>query len=184
MSSQNGGVSIISGGGRQASNSISSTKSSLRARAALPIVYDPNVDLDSHDEIAVRDLLLGTCYRALGTKDDLRLAKLYLDKVLEEENGIVEERWCVAFAMFELAVLACNEAETRTNEMMKEGGAGDRDQGVAAKKVWKEQFDEANRWLDVILTPGVEFDLKSRLESRGIMLQNEIKSKLASLGMA
>ncbi|KAL8281124.1 hypothetical protein RQP46_006482 [Phenoliferia psychrophenolica] len=109
-------------------------------------------DLDTSDELAIRALLLGTLYRSLGSYKD---ARAYLEAVIEAAAVVVEEKWIVAFANLELAVLECQEADLE-GKKLEAGG-------------------------DVYSLP--EYDLKGRLEGRAGMLRDQLGERKTKLGI-
>ncbi|BGP16385.1 hypothetical protein JCM10213_004928 [Rhodosporidiobolus nylandii] len=135
-------------------------------------------DLDSADEVAERDLLLGVLYASLGDPASLLCAQQYLEAVLDagEVGRIVEEAWLVPFARFHLAVV-----------LGKEGDAEERELGTAAtaeqrKGVWRGRIEKAESQLEAVFGVG-DYDLKSRLESRVLMLKDEFATKKRMLGL-
>lgn len=106
-------------------------------------------EIDSIDELCTRSLLLGALYRSLG---ELTIARQFLESVISKESSILEEKWTVPFAVFELAVVECQE--------------GDREMAACASKVeggkvWRKRGKKVDVLLDSIFAKG-EYDLKSR----------------------
>ena len=129
-------------------------------------------DLDTIDEMAMRDLLLGALYRSQNTRESLATAHAILQGVADARTRIHEEKWVVPFALFELAVVECKVATLAEQEK----GASDR------KSLWREAARRAEKYLEEALTIP-EYDLKSRLESRIIMLRDEIATKKGKVGL-
>lgn len=131
----------------------SASKGSLApaTRPSLPVTHSPTDDLDSPDEIALRDLLLGTLYRSLGSRV---LARAFLEAVVHAAGSIAEEKWIVPFASLELAVLECQEADAEEATL----APGDK---AAAQVLWKARSKKADRWIESVYTLP-EYDLKSR----------------------
>lgn len=104
-------------------------------------------DLDSPDELLVRDLLLGSMYRSQGA---LPTARALLQLAMDAEPLATEDKWAAAFARFEMAVLLCQESE--------------RDDGTeeSGKEVWKGNLIKADRLLDSIFAISNEYNLRSR----------------------
>lgn len=119
------------------------------AASTLPVVPLLEQDLDSVDEIATRDLLLGALYRSLG---DYVVARSFLRAVIDAESTIVAEKWIVPFAMFELAVLECKEGEEKASTATP----------VEAKAQWKATFKAADKLLESIFAQSEFYDLRSR----------------------
>ncbi|KAM0753081.1 hypothetical protein T439DRAFT_323696 [Meredithblackwellia eburnea MCA 4105] len=128
-------------------------------------------DLDTLDEIATRDLLLGNLYRCLGSFD---VARQFHEAVLAAAPRIQEEKWLVPFSTLDLAVLDAQEAE-RDSELPDVKGDKSKE-----KKLWKERAAKVEKRLDELLQMG-EYDLKGRVESRGGMLRQQIAEKLSKL---
>lgn len=148
----------------------SSTISSSPSAAARQ--YDTKNDLDSLDEIAIRDLLLGTLYLSLGDGASLEVANSYFQEIAQNSAQIVEERWTVGFSLFQRACRVLKRGDLDAK------GASPSEQ----KKIWKPALVEAEKYLDTISSL-VEFDFKQRLDSRCLMLKNEIASKRKQVGL-
>lgn len=123
-------------------------------------------DLDSIDEIATRDLLLGAMYRVLG---DLTTARKFLQEAVSAQ--VTEETWVAPFATMELAVLECFHLD---KEAAKDG--------ASPKSVWKAESKTVVKHIDAVFSFG-EYDLKSRLDSRAQMLRDQVLEKKAKLGI-
>ncbi|GAA6016734.1 hypothetical protein JCM11491_000223 [Sporobolomyces phaffii] len=134
--------------------------------------YNTKDDLDSLDEISIRDLLLGTLYLSLGDPQSLDIAHSYFQEVAQNSGSIVEERWTVAFSLFQRACATLKGGDLKDKAVK----GGDR------KKLWKPILDEADRYLDAI-SALPEYDFKNRLESRLLMLKNEIVAKRKQVGL-
>ncbi|ORY89442.1 mitochondrial outer membrane protein IML2 [Leucosporidium creatinivorum] len=147
-----------------------------------PTVDSAALDLDTPDELAMRDILLGVLYRSLGTVVSFATAKSLLQSVVKRgrdlgAQGVKEEKWVVPFALFESAVVECKEGELAEKEVRLQGGAA-----KEVKKVWEARIKKAEKLLEEVFLV-VEYDLKSRLESRVIMLRDEIAAKSKKLGL-
>lgn len=112
--------------------------------------YNTKNDLDSLDEISIRDLLLGTLYLSLGDTQSLEIAQSYFKEIASNSASIVDERWTVAFGRFQTSVA-----------VLKGGDLKVRDGGADKKAIWKSVLLEAEKHLDVIATIP-EFDFKNR----------------------
>ncbi|GAA5984842.1 hypothetical protein JCM11641_005434 [Rhodosporidiobolus odoratus] len=119
-------------------------------------------DLDSTDEIAIRDLLLGALYTALGDSSSLRIGQAYFTAVLDADaSGLIfDELWVAPFARFSLAAALGKEGdvEERTVKGQEE---------EELNKVWKGRIEKAEGFL----------------ESRVLMLKDELATKKRSLGL-
>ncbi|GAA5820130.1 hypothetical protein JCM11251_005496 [Rhodosporidiobolus azoricus] len=137
-------------------------------------------DLDSTDEIAIRDLLLGALYAALGDSASLVVAQQYLNAVLEAgaAGRIYEETWVVPFARFNLVAALCREGDVEEEKL----GKGVDASAEESKKIWRGRIETAEKLLDGIFGMG-EYDLKTRLESRVLMLKDELQTKKKLLGL-
>lgn len=132
--------------------------------------YDPQNDLDSLDEVSIRDLLLGTLYLSLGDSKSLEIANSYFQEIALNSPKIVEERWTVAFSLFQRACATLKRGDLEAR------GANSSEK----KKIWKPILAEAEKHLDGVSSLS-GYDFANRLESRILMLRNEISSKRSSL---
>jgi hypothetical protein len=163
--------SNIAAASRRRSSTVNSRPSVRSAIRLVPQIHSPTDELDSNDELAVRELLLGALWRSSG---ELETARAFLESVLdrEEKGEILDESWVGAFARFELAIVGCDEAAKKAPLLEDE---------EEIKDVWTTAFSESLALLEALLTPGPEYDLRSRLESRAMMLKDEIGLKKKSL---
>ncbi|KAH7342051.1 outer membrane protein Iml2/Tetratricopeptide repeat protein 39 [Rhizoctonia solani] len=138
-----------------------------------PVIYGPNStsgeeknpELDTVDELVVRDLLLGILYRAIG---DYALSRKYLEAVPLKETE-VEGKWTGQVAKFELAVLDLRQVAHEPNSA--------RDKWQAALKAATAHLDQA------AARSNANVDLSSRLDSRIMLLRDEIEVKSQALGL-
>ncbi|GAA5901756.1 hypothetical protein JCM5296_005398 [Sporobolomyces johnsonii] len=128
-------------------------------------------DLDSLDEVAIRDLLLGALYTSIGDAASLTAAKSLLQEVIGNAPNIGEERWVVPFSMFHLSVALLKEAELKLTEV-----------GANKLAVWKPTIEQVEKQLDAVFLVG-EYDFKSRIEQRVLMLRDEVAQKKKRLGL-
>jgi len=112
--------------------------------------YNTKNDLDSLDEISIRDLLLGTLYLSLGDEQSLEIAQSFFKEIASNSASIVEERWTVAFGRFQTSVAVLKGGDLK----VREGGADKR-------TIWKPVLLEAEKHLDAIATIP-DFDFKNR----------------------
>ncbi|KAF8666772.1 hypothetical protein RHS04_09624 [Rhizoctonia solani] len=124
-----------------------------------------NPELDTVDELVVRDLLLGILYRAAG---DYTLSRKYLEAVPLRENE-VEGKWTAQVAKFELAVLDLRQVAHEP---------------TSARDKWQAALKAANGHLDqAAARSNANVDLSSRLDSRIMLLRDEIEVKSQALGL-
>lgn len=149
----------------------------------------------------IRDLLLGALYTGLGYYESTHYATAvrYLDKVIVASAlDVGEEKWVVPFAQWHRAVVELKLGDSEANNPPE---------GKQASELWRTRFVRAEAWLEgALATP--EFDLKTRvrlqlcasslrashsdrldrtlsqLDSRVLMLKEEIRSKKTRLGLA
>ncbi|KDN50787.1 hypothetical protein RSAG8_01285, partial [Rhizoctonia solani AG-8 WAC10335] len=113
---------------------------------------EKNPELDTVDELVVRDLLLGILYRVAG---DYALSRKYLEAVPLRETE-VEGKWTSQIAKFELAVLDLRQASREPNTA--------RDKWQAALKAATAHLDQA------AARSNANVDLSSRLDSRIVLV--------------
>ncbi|KAK4054454.1 Mitochondrial outer membrane protein iml2 [Microbotryomycetes sp. JL201] len=130
-------------------------------------------ELDSVEEYAMRALLLGALYRSQNTGESLATAKRLLQFVLDNKQQIQQEKWTVPFSMFELAVIECKSADL-------EEQAANHLPLQQRNAMWTGRLKRADSLLQDLLKIA-EYDLKSRLESRVMMLREEIATKQREL---
>ncbi|KAG8733358.1 hypothetical protein FRC11_006871 [Ceratobasidium sp. 423] len=124
-----------------------------------------NPELDTVDELIVRDLLLGILYRAAG---DYALSRKYLEAVPLKETE-VEGKWTAQVAKFELAVLDLRQVAHEPN---------------SARDKWQAALKSATGYLDqAAARSNGNVDLSSRLDSRIMLLRDEIEVKSQALGL-
>ncbi|KEP50139.1 outer membrane protein IML2 [Rhizoctonia solani 123E] len=126
---------------------------------------EQNPELDTVDELVVRDLLLGILYRVVG---DYALSRKYLEAVPLRETE-VEGKWTAQVAKFELAVLDLRQVAHEPN---------------SARDKWQTAFKAATTHLDqAAARSNANVDLSSRLDSRIVLLRDEIEAKSLALGL-
>ncbi|KAI6103663.1 outer membrane protein Iml2/Tetratricopeptide repeat protein 39 [Pisolithus sp. B1] len=141
--------------------------------------YQPEnlLDLDTPDELAVRSLILGILHRTLGDYTGAR--KLFHDALKHYQNVDVNS-WVGGMTHFELAVLDMKEGEWRSAGLIEEDPAED----DTVLEVWRRAIKSAKDTLahaHALCTR--ETDLSSRLDSRIVMLREEIDVKMRQLGI-
>lgn len=127
----------------------------------------------------MRDLLLGTLYSSLQTSASLATAKSLLQGVVKRGPSLEAEKWLLPFALYELAVVECKEGDIA--EKATPSG-GQEQKSAEVKQVWKERLKKAEATLEQVFL-SLEYDLKSRLESRVIMLRDELGTKRKMIGL-
>lgn len=125
--------------------------------------------LDTPDEFALRELLLGITHRTAGIHP---IARAFLEAALTRQTTLVVNTWIGGVACFELAVLELREAEAHDDT-----GAKSKDHWAAAIKKAERRVAQASSLL------GSEIDLSSRLEGRIAMLKDEMALKQELLGL-
>jgi tetratricopeptide (TPR) repeat protein len=126
------------------------------------------VDLDTSDELALRSLLLGIVNRSGG---DYTTSRIFLTDAHQRHSKVVVSTWIGGISLFEMAVLDLQEA------VGTEKAGGD--------PAWDATLKIASGRLDQALAlGGKSVDLSSRLDSRILMLKDEIANKRGMLGIA
>ncbi|KAJ3868792.1 hypothetical protein EV359DRAFT_31448 [Lentinula novae-zelandiae] len=149
-------------------------------------------DLDTPDELALRLLLLGIAHRSIGCEltpyaDNasacLRASRQLLSAAHALQSSIKVSTWIGGLAMFELAVLDLKEVEVEENNE-KNGNSINPGLSADLKNRWKKALESARIKLDaaMALAPN-SVDLSSRLDSRVVMLRDEIGMKAEMLGV-
>ena len=175
----------------------SSPSSPLHPHTLATLRVKDDVDLDTPDELALRDLLLGIHHRTLKAFD---LARGFLVQAHGYHSELKVSTWIGGLAMFELAVLDLKEAEDRHRKGLmvvvrgteKEDGPMVNDDKSYSQlmgneemsRVWSEVLKAARVKLDVALDLATNsVDLSSRLDSRIAILRDEISTKREILGI-
>lgn len=132
------------------------------------------VDLDTTDEEAIRSLILGVVHRTLG---DFTTSRIFLEDTVEKHPRVMSSTWVGGVALFELAVLDLKEVEAEERAGSTKGGVS-----TMGIKRWEEVIKSATAKLDKAMSvSGKEVDLSSRLDSRIVMLKDEMALKLEML---
>ena len=141
-------------------------------------VEDPEapLDLDTPDEQASRFLLLGILHRTAG---EYALSRAFLEEAVSRKAEIIDDTWIVPTAVFELATLDLREVDAELSEQRGDDAQPHPD----AKRQWESTINVALGRLDEVSSLVVNTDLSSRLESRVVMLRDEIGYKKAALGL-
>jgi hypothetical protein len=117
------------------------------------------IDLDTEDELALRDLLLGVLHLTIG---HFSTGRTFLLRSVERQNDL-DAKWVTPIAVFELAVLELKEREA-------DQSSGD--------ESWLSTLNAATAWLGQALSLlNNTVDMQSRLDTRITMLKDEIASK-------
>jgi hypothetical protein len=134
-------------------------------------------DLDTPDELALRSLLLGICHRTAG---DFASSHECLKDAFQRQPAVKVSTWIGGVAMFEMAVLDLKIVEHK--ERNPSGGLA----GAARLMAdWERALTSAGEKLDLAITLATNtVDLSSRLDSRIMMLKDEIAAKREKLGIS
>lgn len=155
-----------------------------------------DVDLDTPDELAVRSLILGIVHRTLG---DYKGSRILFDDALRHWREAETNSWIGGVTYFELAVLDMKDGERAAAEagvaaQDDEGdkscynvdGVGEEDSGKGTVlDTWRRAIQSAREALQkahALCTR--EADLSSRLDSRVVMLRQEIEVKMRMVGIS
>ena len=154
-----------------------------------------DVDLDTPDELAVRSLILGIVHRTLG---DYQGSRILLDDALKHWREAETNNWVGGVTYFELAVLDMKDGERAAAEAgagasaLGDGGdksyydVGEEESGKSAVlDIWRRAIRSAREALQrahALCTR--EADLSSRLDSRVVMLREEIEVKMRMVGIS
>ncbi|KAI6138112.1 outer membrane protein Iml2/Tetratricopeptide repeat protein 39 [Pisolithus tinctorius] len=135
------------------------------------------LDLDTSDELAVRSLILGILHRTLG---DYAGARKLLHDALKHYQDVDVNSWVGGMTHFELAVLDMKEGERRSVVM----GGGNPVEGETVLEVWKRAIKSARDSLaHAQALCARETDMLLRLDTRIVMLREEINVKMRQLRM-
>ncbi|KAG2145027.1 outer membrane protein Iml2/Tetratricopeptide repeat protein 39 [Suillus cothurnatus] len=138
---------------------------------ATPVLKTQNDDLDTVDELAIRSLLLGIVHRTLA---EYAAARAFLLDALKRAPDVEVSSWVGGVSAFELAVLDLKEADVKAVDMKPE----------EAMSMWEGVLTGAGEKLDQAYTMSTkQTDLSSRLDSRIVMLRDEISDKRGLLGL-
>ncbi|KAG1827373.1 outer membrane protein Iml2/Tetratricopeptide repeat protein 39 [Suillus subaureus] len=128
-------------------------------------------DLDTVDELAIRSLLLGIVHRTLA---EYAAARAFLLDALNRAPNVEISSWVGGVTAFELAVLDLKEADVKAADMKPE----------EAMTMWEGVLAGAGEKLDQAYAMSTkQTDLSSRLDSRIVMLRDEISDKRGLLGL-
>lgn len=136
-----------------------------------PTSTNDRVDLDTVDELAIRSLLLGIVHRTLA---DYVPARAFLLDAQRKAPDVEISSWVGGVSSFELAVLDLKEADMKAADMESD----------EAMKMWEGVLQGASETLDQAYALSTKnTDLSSRLDSRIVMLRDEISDKRELLGL-
>ncbi|KAF9651455.1 hypothetical protein BDM02DRAFT_3110516 [Thelephora ganbajun] len=138
-----------------------------------------HVDLDTPDEEAIRSLILGTVHRTL---EDFAASRAFLEDAAKKHSQIRCSTWVGGVALFELAVLDLKEVEAdeRAGKLSPKTNKGE--VSPVGVRRWEEAIESATTKLDKAMSiSGKEVDLSSRLDSRIMMLKDEMALKKETL---
>lgn len=149
-------------------------------------VTDPNrdLDLDTPDELAVRSLILGIVHRTLG---DHQGSRMLLHDAMKHWKGAETNSWVGGVTYFELAVLDMKEGERAAAEAGEDvnGVVGEDSEKSTVFDTWRRAIRSAREALHTAHALCTrEADLSSRLDSRIVMLREEIEVKMRMEGVS
>ncbi|KAG8874816.1 hypothetical protein FRB97_005634, partial [Tulasnella sp. 331] len=123
-------------------------------------------DLDTPDELACRDLILGITHRSAG---EFVVSRRFLEAA-SSTKFLCDDKWITAMAHFELAVLDMREVQAlaRRQSIPPPPGGG-------LKTKWEAAIAAASGSLDQATATLGDTDMSSRLESRIAMLRDELE---------
>ena len=133
------------------------------------------VDLDTPDEEAIRSLILGIAHRTLG---DFAPSRAFFEDAVKKHSQTKCSTWVGGVALFELAVLDLKEveAEERAGRLSPETSKDE--MSPAGLRRWEEAIENATARLDKAMDiSGKDVDLSSRLDTRIVMLRDEMALK-------
>lgn len=141
-----------------------------------------SIDLDTIDEECIRSLILGIVHRALL---DFGASRAFLEDVVKKHPKIKCSTWVGGLALFELAVLDLKEVEAdeRAGKLSSEIDKGEVSPAGVGR--WEEAIKSATAKLDKAMSiSGKDVDLSTRLDSRVMMLKDEMALKREMLASA
>lgn len=115
---------------------------------------------------------MGIVHRTL---EDLVVSRAFFEDAVGKGSQVKFSTWIGGVALFELAVLDLKEVEVneRTAKLSSESS-----QGEAGVKRWEQAIKSATTKLDKAMSiSGKDVDLSSRLDSRIMMLKDEMALK-------
>ncbi|KAF8838754.1 hypothetical protein BDN67DRAFT_933260 [Paxillus ammoniavirescens] len=144
------------------------------------------LDLDTPDELAVRSLILGIIHRTIG---DYVTSRALLHDALKHFPNVEVSSWVGGITYFELTVLEMKDGEKKAIEGEAKYDEAETEEEeekaqVALFDLWEHVFKvvkEALSQAHALCTKDV--DLSARLESRVVMLRDEIKTRMETLGL-
>ncbi|KAG2063541.1 hypothetical protein BDR04DRAFT_1146273 [Suillus decipiens] len=152
-------------------SSLTPTITDIESRYLAQVPETTNVDLDTKDELAIRSLLLGIAHRTLA---EYAAARAFLKDAQDKAPDVEISTWVGGVSAFELAVLELKEADMKAVDMKPED----------AMTMWKDVLMDASKKLDQACAMSTkQTDLSSRLDSRIVMLRDEIFEKRRLLGL-
>jgi len=148
---------------------------------------DAILDLDTADELAIRSLILGIVHRTIG---DYATSRMLLNDALKHFANVEISNWVGTVTWFERSVLELKDGEKKAAEAEAQyfDTAETEEEELKAQEkiyeIWQRTFDLGRRALSrshALCTR--DTDLAARLDSRIIMLKDEMKAKMATLGL-
>lgn len=135
-----------------------------------PTSTNKRVDLDTVDELAIRSLLLGIVHRTIA---DYAPARAFLLDAHKKAADVEISTWVGGVSSFELAVLDLKEADMKATNLEPD----------EAMKMWENVLQRSSETLDQAYALSKNTDMSSRLDSRIVMLRDEISDKRQLLGL-
>jgi len=133
------------------------------------------VDLDTTDEECIRSLILGIVHRAL---QDFGASRAFLEDVVKKHPQVKSSTWVGGLALFELAVLDLKEVEVDERAGKLSSEINKDEVSPAGVGRWEGAIKSATAKLDKAMSiSGKEVDLSTRLDSRIMMLKDEMALK-------
>ena len=131
--------------------------------------------MDTIDEECIRSLILGIVHRAL---QDFDASRAFLEDVVKKHPQTKYSTWVGGLALFELAVLDLKEVEAEERAGKLSSEINKCQVSPAGVGRWEEAIKSATTKLDKAMSiSGKEVDLSSRLDSRVMMLKDEMALK-------
>jgi hypothetical protein len=138
--------------------------------------------LDTPDEESIRSLVLGIVHRTLG---DFATSRAFLEDAVKKHPQVKCSTWVGGVALFELAVLDLKEVEADERAGKLSSETNKEEVSLAGLKRWEAAIKSATTKLDKAASiSGKEVDLSSRLDSRMMMLKDEMTLKKEMLSSA
>ena len=147
----------------------------LASSLPLPPAKDTLIDLDTPDEEAIRSLIMGIVHRTLG---DFPTSRTFFEDAVDRHSQVTCSTWVGGIALFELAVLDLKEVEAEERAGKLSSEFGEDEMSLVGVKRWEQAIEGATMKLDKAANlSGKDVDLSSRLDTRIMMLKDEMTLK-------